>query len=111
MDSSLEISGQRMLTLKDIGLSFASTPDAVRNRCDVIAAELARRYLAGSLSWLEADIRANNLYDLMFVHCGSRVPEFAWDVFLAFDEGEVDDRGDSHTRPRVTELMRKYDAA
>ncbi len=111
MDASLEIAAQRMLTLNDVGLSAASTPHEVRQRCDVIAADLATCYLAGSLSWLDADTRANNIYDLMISHCGSLVPSFAWDVFLAFDEGEVDDRGDSYTRPRVTELMRKYGAA
>jgi hypothetical protein len=110
VDSSLEIAAQRMLTLNDVGLSAATEPDVVRERCNAIAADLATHYLAGSLSWLDADTRANNIYDLMISHCGSQVPAFAWDVFLAFDEGEVDDRRDSHTRPRVTELMRKYDA-
>jgi hypothetical protein len=111
VDASLEIAAHRMLTLDDVGLSATSAPDAVKGRCNAIAADLANQYLAGSLSWLDADTRANSIYDLMISHCGSQVPAFAWDVFLAFDEGEVDDRGDSHTRPRVTELVRKYDAA
>src|SRR5262245_44882007 len=99
MDGSLEIAAERMLTLEDVGLTAASTPEAVRAKCDLIAATLARSYLSGALNWAEADTRANNIYDLMISHCGSRVPDFAWNVFLAFDEGEVDDRGDSHTRP------------
>src|SRR5262245_38472952 len=107
MNSPLEIAAHRMLTLQDLGLSPASAPEAVRAKCDLIAAHLATQYLSGSLTWPDADTRANNLYDLMISHCGSHVPEFAWDIFLAFDEGEIDDRGDSYTRPRVTEIMRK----
>jgi hypothetical protein len=110
VDALLEIAAQRMLTLGDLGLSD-SGPEAVRAKCDLIATRLAERYLSGSLGWADADILVNNLYDLMFLHSGSRVPEFAWDIFLAFDEGEVDDRGDSYTHPRVTELMRKNGAA
>ena len=111
MNSSLEIAAQRMLTLQDVGLSAASAPNDVRERCNLIAADLAQRYLSGSLNWTDADTCANHIYDLMILHCGSQVPAFAWDIFLAFDEGEVDDRGDRHTRPRVTELLRKYGAA
>src|SRR5262245_17122228 len=107
MSSPLEIAAHRMLTLQDVGLPAAAAPESVRARCDLIAADLATQYLSGSLTWQDADDRANNLYDLMISHCGLQVPTFAWDIFLAFDEGEIDDRGDSYTRPRVTELMRK----
>ena len=111
MNSSLEIAAQRMLTLQDVGLSAASEPEAVRETCNLIAADLSRHYLSGSLKWTAADTCANHIYDLMILHCGSQVPAFAWDVFLAFDEGEADDQGDSYTRPRITEVMRKHGAA
>ena len=107
VDALLKIAAQRMLTPEDLGLSDCG-PDAVRAKCNLIAELLAERYLSSSLTWADADTLANNLYDLMFLHSGSRVPAFAWDIFLAFDEGEVDDRGDGYTRPRVTELMRKH---
>jgi hypothetical protein len=96
-----------MLTLNDVGLPADSEPEVVREKCDLIATDLASRYLEGSISWADADTCANNIYDLMISHCRPQMPDFAWDVFLAFDEGEIDDRGDSYTRPRVIELMRK----
>jgi len=107
----LEIAGKRMLTLEDVDLTTASGADAVRERCDLIAADVARRYLSGSLEWANADTCANHIYDLMILHCDSRPPTFAWDVFLAFDEGEIKNRGDGHTRPRVAEILRKHGAA
>jgi hypothetical protein len=47
----------------------------------------------------------------MISHCDGKVPEYAWDIFLAFDEGEVDRRGDAFTRERVITVQRTYGVA
>jgi hypothetical protein len=100
-----------MLTLEDIGLTTDSSPEVVRASCDEIARRLASLYEAGTLSWFAADAIANNIYELMILHCGDRVPDYAWDVFLAFDESEIDNRGDSFARARIAELNAKYGAS
>src|SRR5690606_40063309 len=64
---------------------------------------LVTRYLLNDLSWEDADMAANNICLLMIKDCGGRVPDYAWDVYLAFDEGEIGDRGDSFTRERILE--------
>ena len=110
MDALLNIASNRMLTLEDVGLTPASGPQAVREHCDAIAGELVARYLARGVDWPQADQIANHLFELMIRHCGGRVPEYAWEVFLAFDEGEIDRRGDAHTRPRIEEIVSRHRA-
>jgi hypothetical protein len=111
VNSPLTIAASRMLSLADVGLTEQSQPQQVRECCDQLALQLARQYLAGELTWVEADRIANHLYELMILHATEGVPEYAWDVFLAFDEGEIDDAGDAFTRPRVLSLQSKYGVA
>jgi hypothetical protein len=107
MDKHIAVAIERRLSLEDVGLSSAS-PATVREFCDRFCQRLVARYLAEELSWSTADAAANGLYELMIRHCGSRVPDYAWEVYLAFDEGEIDDRADGFTRPRLLEIQSSY---
>jgi hypothetical protein len=59
--------------------------------CDHFAKEVARSYLAGELSWMEADAAMNALSGFFFMHIadGAPFPDYAFGVFLAFDDGEM----------------------
>jgi hypothetical protein len=108
IDPQIDIARERPLTIEDVGLGVAPQADSVKAFCDAFAERLVQRYVSKDLSWSDADTVANHYYNLMIRHCGIRMPDYAWDVYLAFDEGEVDDRGDSFTRGRLTEIQRKY---
>src|SRR6476620_7462816 len=59
--------------------------------CDHFAKEVARAYLGGELSWLDADTAMNALSGFFFTHLPkeSPFPDYAFGVYLAFDAGEV----------------------
>lgn len=107
MEHLMALAKERMLTLEDIGL-IGADPDEVRCFCNVFARMLVERYLTEELTWPDGDAIANHYFQLMIEHCGCEMPPYAWDVFLAFDEGEMDGRGDAFTRARVLELQGKY---
>lgn len=96
------------LTLHDAGLTDAESRDTVRDWCDSYAGRLAERYLSGDVNWTHADYAANRLYDLMIRHSGGRVPDYAWDVYLAFDGGEIDGLWGQWTREKMRAVQRKF---
>jgi hypothetical protein len=108
VDYHIATAVERQLILGDIGLTATDSPDVVRKFCDDFCRRLVVHYLSNDLSWEDADTAANNIYLLMIRDCGGRVPNYAWDVYLAFDEGEIGDRGDSFTRPRILEIEKEY---
>lgn len=107
MDYHIATAMERQLVLADIGLTAADPSNAVMKFCDDFCRRVVVRYLLNELSWEAADTAANNIYLLMIKDCGGRVPHYAWDVYLAFDEGEIGDRGDSFTRPRILEIEKE----
>lgn len=108
VDRQFELALDRALSLDDLDLGSNPDPDNVKEFCDAFAERLAQRYLSNGISWQDADAVANHYYTLMIQHCGERVPDYAWEVFIAFDEGEIDGRGDSFTRKCLTEVQSKY---
>jgi hypothetical protein len=107
MDRLMILAKERMLTLEDIALTGADS-EKVKRFCDAFARKLVERYLAKELPWADGDAIANHYFQLMIEHCGREMPRYAWDVFLAFDEGEMEGRGDAFTQKRVLELQREY---
>jgi hypothetical protein len=108
VDRHIDLARERPITIDDVGLGANPQVESVRAFCDAFAQRLVDRYVAGDLSWPDADAVANHYYGLMIQHCGRQMPNYAWDVYLAFDEAEIDDRGDAFTRPRLAEIQRKY---
>ena len=103
----IDLSLARPLTVGDTGVTDVDDVESIRAFCDRFAARLIERYLAQGMSWESADLAINRVYDLMICHCGTKVPRFAWDVFLAFDGGECSNpKGDSFTRPHIEALAR-----
>ena len=109
LDQCIDFALERPLWLDDLELGSDPPAEAVKAFCDAFAYRLVERYFAGELSWSDADAVANHYFNLMIQHCGTRMPDYAWDVYLAFDEGEFGDPGgDAFTRPRLMEIQSKY---
>jgi hypothetical protein len=111
VEKHCEVALNRPLTLEDLELGSRPDPEIVKSYCDAFAEHLAQQYLSNEVTWQDADAIANNYYSLMIQHCGTRMPDYAWDVYLAFDEGEIDGRGDSFTRDRLNDVQSKYGRA
>src|ERR1700731_1393134 len=79
--------------------------------CDMFAKEVAHGYLDGSLTWRDADSAMNALSGFFFLHLPkvTPFPGYAYDVFLAFDAGEVFPEPDNErvTKKQLTSLHAK----
>ena len=61
--------------------------------------------MKGDLAWADADVAMNHLSTLMMRHCGERLPDYGWSVYLAFDAGEYQrPGGDAVTKPLLAAL-------
>jgi hypothetical protein len=104
--------------LSSIGLSPMQEPHD--DFCVLFAERIARQYLAGKLSFEQADTAANWLHGYSYAMDGSQghMPTFALSVFDAFDSGEYYHEGDKedvdpelrYTKPELEELLREVDA-
>ncbi len=108
IDQHIDLARERPLTINDIGLGANPDAESVKAFCDAFAQRLVARYVSNELSWSDADALANHYFNLMVQHCGSRMPDYAWEVYLAFDEAEFGDRGDTFTLSRLAEIKTKY---
>ena len=111
VEKRFELALDRPLTLDDLELGSSPAPEAVKSCCDAFAEHLAQQYLSNEVTWQDADAVANHYFGLMIQHCGKRMPDYAWEVYLAFDEGEIDGRGDTFTRERLNGIQSKYGRA
>lgn len=79
--------------------------------CDAFAREVAEGYLSGKYSWQLGDIAMNHLFAFAHGNDPFELPDFAWRVYLAFDQGEYirqgkpsDLDGEPRTKAMLTEL-------
>jgi hypothetical protein len=81
---------------------------------DEFAKEIVREYLDGSYSWAYCDAAMNNLFEYAYGKSESSagLPEYAYSVFIAFDEGEYEHRdgppelnGEARTKLLVNKLI------
>ena len=106
MDQYIATAMSRILTLTDIKEMAHEDVQSVRDFCDAFSKRVAVRYLQDDLSWEQGDAVMNHLFNLMISHSGNRVPDFAWEVYLAFDAGEyMEPGGDATTRPLINKLQ------
>ena len=111
VEKEFKLALDRPLSLDDLDLGSSPAPEIVKSYCDAFAEHLTQKYLSNRVTWPEADAVANHYFNLMIQHCGKRMPDYAWEVYLAFDEGEIDGRGDSFTRERLKDIQSKYGRA
>lgn len=58
------------------------------------ARDVAEKYLQGTYTWCFGDVVMNCLYTYAYVFSDTGLPAYAWQVFIAFDEGEYIHPGD-----------------
>ena len=76
------------LDLADVEATALNLGVKVPEVMDLFARTIARRYLAGDHSYGQADMAMNQLFSFAHTVGGKGLPEFAWQAFVAFDEGE-----------------------
>jgi hypothetical protein len=57
--------GPTMLHLGQIDLGNSPAPESVGEWCNSFARRVAERYLSGGLTWDQADVAANSMFQLM----------------------------------------------
>ncbi len=81
---------------------------------DQLSYDIAKRYLAGTVSFTYADSVMNGIHLAILMGPDGIESEFAWEVFLAFDAGEYLHTGDSdevdseekYTKPLLLEALK-----
>lgn len=81
--------------------------------CDSFARRVAHEYAENNLSFSTADAAMNALHVYVSNEFDVRLPSYAWEVFLAFDEGEYRHAGDpegidpeqKYTRPAISSIV------
>jgi hypothetical protein len=99
---------------------YNTRPEPHDEFCLQFSERVARSYLAGELTFTQADQAANWLFAHSYVseNCPGEMPIFARQIFEAFDNGEYYHDGDSrdvdpeskYTRPQVQQLLNELDA-
>jgi hypothetical protein len=118
IDDILAICITRAPRTEEIEAYCAASGVGVEEALNIVALSLARRYDAGEMTFAESDRAANSLHSWSMLKRDRLLPEPAYQVFLAFDEGEYRHNGDAndvdpeakYTRPMIKELLRGIDA-
>ena len=76
------------------GVAFRAYSEEHFAFCAAFASLVAKQYLSGAMIFEIADRAMNELYAYSYVDEDRGMPEFAWKVFTAFDEGEYQHSGD-----------------
>jgi hypothetical protein len=106
----------RCLSLEDVATFCKDSVQPLDDTLDTCALELAKAYVAGTISFDTGDNLANVLF--AFGAQQESLPELMFSVYLAFDAGEFypdEIRSPSpeerFTRPQITEIVARYAAA
>ncbi len=83
-----------------------------------MALAIAKRFDANTMSYDHADSAMNAIYGMMIEDAvqygdGFMLPEPAFSVYIAFDEGEYDhddgeDPVEKYTKPRIAEIVKGF---
>lgn len=75
---------------------------------DAFAREVAEGYMSGKYSWEVGDCAMTNLFATAYGPADICLSQFAYDVYIAFDEGEYmhKDQSELDGEPRTQALLR-----
>jgi hypothetical protein len=98
------------------GVSFPPYSKAHFAFCTAFSLHVARAYLSGQVDFEGGDRAMNNLYSYSYHDEDRGMPEFARDIFDAFDQGEYYHSGDSrqidpaetYTKPMLHAALEQY---
>jgi hypothetical protein len=94
-------------TARNLGVSVSAL-------CDEFALEVAKGFMDGDYSWDFGDIAMNGLYSCAYANGDFGLPDFAFEVFEAFDEGEYrhskGPSGEARTRTLLEPLLARLNS-
>src|SRR5436190_22241721 len=73
---------------EDLTQAASSVGMSLDEFCDTFARTVAQGYLRGEYTWQFGDDVMNRLHASSIESSHFKLPDFAWQVFLAFDESE-----------------------
>lgn len=89
----------------------------IESLLDAFVLEVAEGYISGKYAWDFVDVAMNNLYTCAYALSDLCLPDFAYQVFIAFDEGEYihedsvpGSDGEPRTKMLLAALMEKHSA-
>jgi hypothetical protein len=85
---------QGTLSRADLEATGAAIGMSLHEISDRLARSVAEGHLRGTYSWELGDAAMNHLSSLAYVYSNFGLPEFAWSIFGAFDEGEYIHQGE-----------------
>ena len=88
IDTLISVASDNSLRPSEIEQTAQELGCTIHELCDRFAKELAKRYLDEQIAWEPADAAINKLYAIAYGSADFGLGEFAWSVYLAFDEGE-----------------------
>ena len=71
---------------------------------DAFAKEVAEGYSGGRYAWPDADVAMNRLFAYAYAVTGEGLSDYAFGVYVAFDEGEHREGGESVTVALLSKL-------
>lgn len=117
LDALIQIAAEQPLRAEHVNAAAEHPRVAVEDLYDSFAKRVARRYLDGDLSYTTGDAAMNGLFGYATTGGGPELSPLAWEVFVAFDEGEylhagepVEEQGEVKTRMLLAGIAEICDA-
>lgn len=120
IDTLLGTAHDRSVTLDDLSVYCRSPDLRSADLLNALSIETARRFISGAISYETGDNIMNGLFTaIVELSTDEEMPQPAFDIYLAFDDGEYHHSGDSehiqpserYTKPYLTEILKDLDGA
>jgi hypothetical protein len=117
IDDLIRIAWERSPRTQEIEAAARHAQVTVVRLYDLFAKSVATRYLRGELSYTDGDAAMNGLFGYAYPGGGQEFDRLAWQVYLAFDEGEhvhagepIESQGEAKTRALLAKIAELTDA-
>ena len=112
-DEIMQKAAEEPLVKSEVDAFCAQEAVSIDAFCDALARRITTDYAKGDLPFLFCDSVANHIFSFMIAFYQKPPPEFAYSVFLAFDQGEYrrakDPVGSSleelYTKPMIAMIL------
>ena len=110
IDELIQIASERTLRVSEIDQTAIDLGRSAEDVCDLFSRAVAQRYLAGEYSYDLADAAMNSLFSYAIPVSARALPALSWSVYIAFDEGEYREGGETVTRELLAKVPGLIDA-
>jgi hypothetical protein len=115
LDEFIHLASQTTITRSLMDEFAKAHNQTVAQALDLVAKRIIQQYNLGHWQYDYCDAVANSLYQVILFEYDEIQSNLAWEMFLAFDEGEWHHNGDPedqspedlYTRPAIRELIQK----